>query len=201
MDKNVFFEYHPNSCFVKDHITKKVLLEGVADGCLHRFNLLKSTDLASKTAAPLSSAQSMSYFATSFSNKNEYNSHSSSFACSLSIWHERLGHPSLTTVTKILSSCNILFTSNKSSNFLCHACQLGKSHKPPFFSSNTVYSKPLALVVSDLWGPSPTPSQNGCKYYVTYVDAFSRFTWIYFLKAKSELYNSFQHFKAQTAST
>lgn len=80
---------------------------------------------------------------------------------------------------------------------MCHACQLGKSHKLPFIPSTTIYTKPLELLVSDLWGPCPTPSHNGFIYYVTFVDAYSRFTWIYFLKTKSDLYGSFLHFKAQ----
>ena len=37
----------------------------------------------------------------------------------------------------------------------CSACCLGKIHKLPFSRSTTVYDKPLQLIVSDLWGPTP----------------------------------------------
>lgn len=97
-------------------------------------------------------------------------------------------------------SCNNLSSSNcslKTWSILCNACQLGKSHKLSFPSSSTTYTKPLELVVLDLWGLSPTISHNGCKYYVTFVDSYIRFTWIYFLKAKFDLYASFLHFNAQ----
>lgn len=53
----------------------------------------------------------------------------------------------------------------------------------------------LALVHSDLWGPSPIISRNGCLYYVSFVDHFNRFTWIYLLKRKSDVADVFKQFK------
>ena len=66
-----------------------------------------------------------------------------------------------------------------------------------FFPSETVYTAPLQLVHSDLWGPTTDPSYNGYKYYISFVDAFSRFTWIYFLKQKSDALEVFKLFKSQ----
>jgi transposase InsO family protein len=39
-------------------------------------------------------------------------------------------------------------------------------------------------------------SLGGCEYYVTFIDDYSRKTWIYFLKTKSEVFKRFQEFKA-----
>jgi transposase InsO family protein len=39
-------------------------------------------------------------------------------------------------------------------------------------------------------------SLSGCEYYLTFIDDHSRKTWIYFLKAKSEVFKRFQEFKA-----
>jgi hypothetical protein len=36
----------------------------------------------------------------------------------------------------------------------------------------------------------------GCDYYLTFIDDQSRNTWIYFLKAKSEVFTRFQEFKS-----
>jgi transposase InsO family protein len=41
-------------------------------------------------------------------------------------------------------------------------------------------------------------SLGGFLYYVTFIDDFSRKTWIYFMKTKDEVFNRFQEFKAQT---
>lgn len=67
----------------------------------------------------------------------------------------------------------------------------------PFPSSSTLYSEPLQLIESDLWGPSPVPSILCFKYYVIFIDAYSRFTWLYLLKTKSEVHECFVHFKTQ----
>lgn len=64
-------------------------------------------------------------------------------------------------------------------------------------ASCTEYFEPLQLV-SDLWGPSHTVSHNGYKYYMSFVDAYSTFTWIYLLKTKSEALKTFLNFKVET---
>ena len=38
-------------------------------------------------------------------------------------------------------------------------------------------------------------SFSGYSYYITFIDDYSRKTWIYFLKAKSEVFERFQEFK------
>ena len=49
-------------------------------------------------------------------------------------------------------------------------------------------TKPLGLVHSDLIGPLPTPSYGGSRYVLTFIDDYSRFCWVYFLKLKSEVF-------------
>uniref|UniRef100_A0A803PQD4 Integrase catalytic domain-containing protein n=1 Tax=Cannabis sativa TaxID=3483 RepID=A0A803PQD4_CANSA len=78
-------------------------------------------------------------------------------------------------------------------------CSNCKIHKLPFpKASLTVYTEPLQLVVADLWGPAIHTSTNGYKYYIQFVDAYSRFTWIYMLKQKSEVLKTFTQFKAES---
>ncbi|MCI3170686.1 integrase catalytic domain-containing protein, partial [Klebsiella pneumoniae] len=48
----------------------------------------------------------------------------------------------------------------------------------------------------DLCGPLPVDSFSGFKYLLTFIDDFSRRTWVYFLKLKSEVFNMFLAFKA-----
>ena len=65
----------------------------------------------------------------------------------------------------------------------------------PFSNSNTSASFPLQIVYSDVWGPAPITSLNGFRYYVSFIDAYSRFTWFFPLKNKSQVLSSFIHFK------
>ena len=40
------------------------------------------------------------------------------------------------------------------------------------------------------------PSLGGSQYFLTFIDDFTRKTWVYFLKNKSEVFEKFQNFKA-----
>ncbi|GAU17915.1 hypothetical protein TSUD_330400, partial [Trifolium subterraneum] len=53
----------------------------------------------------------------------------------------------------------------------------------------------LELVHTDVWGPAPIISSSGFKYYVHFIDDFTRFTWIYPLKQKSDTAHAFIQFK------
>lgn len=77
---------------------------------------------------------------------------------------------------------------------LCTACCLGKSHKLHAPASTHHYNAPFELIFSDLWGPSPFTSTNGFSYYISFVDAYSKYTWIYFLKRKSDSIVAFKQF-------
>ena len=54
----------------------------------------------------------------------------------------------------------------------------------------------MELIHSDVCGPMPSTSLSGYEYYVTFVDDYSRKTWIYFLTNTSELLGKFKEFKA-----
>jgi hypothetical protein len=47
-----------------------------------------------------------------------------------------------------------------------------------------------------LWGPSPIASLGGSWYYVTFIDDSSRKVWVYFLKNKSKIFETFKKWKA-----
>ena len=57
-------------------------------------------------------------------------------------------------------------------------------------------NKILELVHSDVFGPVLVPSPGKSMYYVSFIDDFSRNTWIYFLRKKSEVFDRFKEFKA-----
>ena len=103
------------------------------------------------------------------------------------LWHQRLAHPS----NKVLS---VLFPDFCNSQALCEICVTSKFSRLPFNLSQSRTSKCFELVHSDIWGPAPVDSVNGYKYYALFIDDFSRVTWLYLLKLKSELKNAFIDF-------
>jgi hypothetical protein len=52
------------------------------------------------------------------------------------------------------------------------------------------------VVHSDVCGPMSTASLSGYVYYLSFIDDYSRKTWIYLLKEKNEVFGKFKEFKA-----
>ena len=66
----------------------------------------------------------------------------------------------------------------------------------PFPSSKTRASKPLELIHTDLHGPFKTRTMSGFLYWITFIDDYTRFHALMFLKAKSEAFTAFKRYKA-----
>ena len=72
---------------------------------------------------------------------------------------------------------------------------MAKSHKLPFVLSQSKLMKPLDLIHSDLWGPSPVQFVTGVKYFLLFIDDYSRFSWLYLLKTKDKVFPVLLKFK------
>ena len=80
---------------------------------------------------------------------------------------------------------------------VCSGCVLGKHHRIFFDKCASWHtSAPLELVHSDLCGPLPSASFSSYKYFLNFIDDYSRHTWVYFLKLKSGVFNMFLAYKA-----
>ena len=111
------------------------------------------------------------------------------------LWHHRLGHVHYRNLFK-LSQKNLvrgLPKMGKRPNAVCIACQKGKqikvAHKR---TSILVTSKPFELLHMDLVGPTRVLSQGGKRYFFVVVDDYSKFTWVAFLREKSDTFGEFQ---------
>ena len=72
----------------------------------------------------------------------------------------------------------------------------GNNTKKTFPSSKSKAKGILEIIHSDVCGPMSSSSLSGFVYYVSFIDGFSRKTWIYFMKNKDEVFNKFKEFKA-----
>jgi transposase InsO family protein len=79
---------------------------------------------------------------------------------------------------------------------ICNGCAQGKNIKNPFPKRENKAEGALELIHSDKCGPMPSSSISRSVYYVSFIDYYSRKTWIYFLKSKDEVFNKFKEFKA-----
>ena len=77
---------------------------------------------------------------------------------------------------------------------VCAYCHLAKQHKLPFPLSKTRIDNAFDLLHIDILEPSGTPSIHGHKFCLSIVDDFTRHTWVFLMKSRSEttgLLNSF----------
>jgi hypothetical protein len=80
---------------------------------------------------------------------------------------------------------------------ICKGCALGKNIKKPFPSSENRSKEILDLIHSDVCSHIPVNYLGGSLYYVTFIDDFSRKTWMYLINTKDEVFGKFQEFKAE----
>ncbi|KAL4291090.1 hypothetical protein GQ457_14G002100 [Hibiscus cannabinus] len=117
---------------------------------------------------------------------------------SAAIWHARLGHLGYQLLQKISSKRlvdGMPSLRNAREVVICQGCQFGKSHRLPFMKSSNRKTSMLELIHTDLMGPTKIPSFSGYRYAMVLVDDFSRYTWIKFLKEKSEALTKFAEFR------
>ena len=134
-----------------------------------------------------------------FVNRNE-NVNMAAHECkapSVDVWHQRYGHLNhkyLETLMKNelvhgMDSCQIHDVRD------CEACVLGKMTRRSFpKKSQSRASKPLEIIHSDLCGPMQVDSIGGSRYVLSFIDDFSRYATVYFLKQKSEVLEKFKNF-------
>jgi len=110
------------------------------------------------------------------------------------LWHMRLGHMSEKGMA-VLNKRGLFGSQKIGSLDFCEYCVLGKQKRVSFSAAKHTTKAILDYVHSDLWGPSQVPSKGGARYMLTFIDDFSRKTWVYILKQKSDVFQNFQQWK------
>ena len=57
--------------------------------------------------------------------------------------------------------------------------------------------EPLELVHSDVCGPLNVKARGGYEYFVTFIDDYSRYEYVYLMQRKSETFGKFKEFLAE----
>lgn len=123
------------------------------------------------------------------------NGHGHLIKPNFSSWHSRLGHTSSSILNTIVSQFSLPTNTCSSTNFYCSDCLINKSQKLSFRNSTIVSYRPLEYVFTDVW-TYPITSIDNFKYYVVFIDHYSRYRWLYPLKKKSQVQEVFMAYKA-----
>lgn len=105
------------------------------------------------------------------------------------LWHKRFGHRDPVIINHIIANnlikgAKLLKCDNK---YTCEPCVMGKMARSKFENVNEQKCKNVMdLIHTDICGPMQTTTPGGKKYFITFIDDFSRYTVIYLLNKKSE---------------
>ncbi|GJX27388.1 retrovirus-related pol polyprotein from transposon TNT 1-94 [Tanacetum coccineum] len=121
-------------------------------------------------------------------------SHSPSHTVTVT-WHQKLRHMSEQGM-KILVERKLLPGLTKVSLPFCKHCVMSKQHCLKFKTSISRSVYVLELVHSDVWQASIL-SLREAKYFVSFIDDYSRRCWVYPIKKKSDVFKVFKVYKAR----
>ena len=118
---------------------------------------------------------------------------------SLQLWHERLAHVNVSGIKSMVTRGvvkGIEVVPDTIVDDTCVGCVLGKSHRTPIpKASSSRATKLMELVHSDVCGPIEVQSLGGARYFVSFIDDFSKWTVVYFMRRKSEVLEYFKQFR------
>lgn len=117
----------------------------------------------------------------------------------MELWHRRLAHLGVRNLLLLRDkmATGVSFPNFSSSKLDCVACILGKQTRQPFDKNKASRAnRILGLVHTDICGPIKDESMAGFKYFITFIDDYSRKTFVYFLKHKSEAFEKIKEFKS-----
>nr|GEY29089.1 retrovirus-related Pol polyprotein from transposon TNT 1-94 [Tanacetum cinerariifolium] len=163
-DSDLEVTFRRNACFIKN-LEGVDLLKGDRSINLYTINL---HDMAS--ASPI-------YLMACASSTKSW------------LWHQRLSHLNFDTINDLAKN-NLVSGLSKfkyHKEYLCPSCEQGKSKRashPPKPVPNP--RQRLHLLHMDLCGPMRIASINGKRYVLVFVDDYSCYTWVHFLRSKDK---------------
>ena len=112
------------------------------------------------------------------------------------LWHLRLGHINLERIRRMVTG-GLISPLDVTALPVCEPCLKGKKTMRAFKAKGYRAKEVLNLVHIDLCGPMPTSARGGYKYFITFIDDYSRYGYIYLMRHKSEAFEKFKEIKAE----
>ncbi|KAL0553858.1 hypothetical protein IC582_007762 [Cucumis melo] len=112
------------------------------------------------------------------------------------LWHLRLGHINLDRIGRLVKN-GLLNKLKDVSLPPCESCLEGKMTKRPFTGKGYRAKEPLELIHSDLCGPMNVKARGGFEYFISFIDDYSRYGYLYLMEHKSEALEKFKEYKTE----
>ncbi|GJW73908.1 retrotransposon protein, putative, ty1-copia subclass [Tanacetum coccineum] len=110
------------------------------------------------------------------------------------LWHCRLAHISKKRIEKLQHDGLLKLTDDEFFD-QCVSCLLGKMTRKSFLHHPERATDLLGIIHTDVCGPLKHVSRKDASYFITFTDDYSRYGYIYLLKHKHEVFETFKVFK------
>ena len=95
-------------------------------------------------------------------------------------WHARFGHIGRDRMARLARKKGLLGLLTKVDLPMCESCLAGKAYCKPFGKA-TRATHVLELVHSDICGPMNVKARHGTFYFLTFIDYYTRFGYVYLI--------------------
>ncbi|GJY29673.1 retrotransposon protein, putative, ty1-copia subclass [Tanacetum coccineum] len=195
-----------NNCHYAPSITRGVILVSrlFDDGFINRFddnNVISDSknNLVYFIAVPRDGIFEIDMSCSNTNDSSMYaisNKRAKTNLDSSLLWHCRLGHISKKHIEK-LQQDGLLNSIDVESLGKCVLCLSGKMARKPYSHQVERAKDLLGLIHTDVCGPFRIVSRQGASYFVTFTDDFNRYGYVYLLKHKHEVFETFKVFQKE----
>lgn len=100
-------------------------------------------------------------------------------------WHRKMGHICTQSLQKLKKMADGVEFKDGAENF-CEVCVKAKHKRHPFKGHLPIASRVLEIIHTDVFGPTDTPTHDGKRYFISFVDDYTQYTEAYLMKSKDE---------------
>ena len=112
---------------------------------------------------------------------------------SINLWHSRLAHVNFRSLKFMAKNGYITYRNDNHDK--CEICIQAKMTKLPFPKSER-NSEILQIIHSDICELNGNLTRGGNRYFATFIDDYSRYTYVYLMKHKDEVFDKFKVYKS-----
>ena len=112
------------------------------------------------------------------------------------MWHVRLGHVNLNSIKRMMS-LNLIPKASIDLKQKCETCIQAKQPIKGFTTCIERETNLLELVHNDVCDSNDVLTRGGKRYFITFIDDFSKYCYVYLVNHKSELFDKFKVYKTE----
>jgi len=109
-------------------------------------------------------------------------------------WHRKLGHLGLQNMKKLIPISQGMVFNTKKTKLGCEVCTFAKQARKPFQGHLPKATRPCEIINTDLCGPVSPVTHDGYKYFITFIDSYTRYLEERLLRSKDEAANATKQF-------